>query len=185
MYSQMGRFLAKAILQPEGHERRGRSAEGRERQAVANAARNTWVTETALTTALNVSYMAEQIALFGLVVGIALLLSGIGFIILALGILGVGAKKEKQAPAFERTAAGGELRRPRYGTAGLDLRGREPGPVQPHTGGRLEGMSNGRSTSRSMQEGAAQPPLSALPSASASVRLRARTWRLRRRESAP
>ena len=48
--------------------------------------------------------MAEQIALFGLVVGIALLLSGIGFIILALIVLGVGAKKEKKAPAFERTA---------------------------------------------------------------------------------
>ncbi|MGZ8687064.1 MAG: hypothetical protein ACXWZP_01410, partial [Gaiellaceae bacterium] len=55
---------------------------------VANAARNTWVTETALATALNVSYMASQIALFGLVVGIALLLSGIGFIILALVVLG-------------------------------------------------------------------------------------------------
>ena len=39
---------------------------------VANAFRNTWVTETALSTALNVSYMAEQIALFGLVVGIAM-----------------------------------------------------------------------------------------------------------------
>src|SRR5918994_573280 len=47
---------------------------------VPNSARNTWVTATALTTALNVSYMAEQLALFGLVVGVALLLSGIGFI---------------------------------------------------------------------------------------------------------
>ncbi len=58
---------------------------------VANGARNTWVTETALATALNVSYMAEQIALFGLIVGIALLLSGIGFVILAVAVLG-GAK---------------------------------------------------------------------------------------------
>ncbi len=49
-----------------------------------NAARNIWVTETALTTALNTSYLAEQISLFGIVVGIALLLSGIGFGILAL-----------------------------------------------------------------------------------------------------
>ena len=32
--------------------------------------------------------MAEQMALFGIVVGVALLLSGIGFIILALGALG-------------------------------------------------------------------------------------------------
>ena len=34
------------------------------------------------------SYMAEQMALFGIVVGVALLLSGIGFVILALGALG-------------------------------------------------------------------------------------------------
>jgi hypothetical protein len=52
---------------------------------VDNAARNVWVTETALTTALNTSYLAEQMALFGLVVGIALLLSGVGFGILAVG----------------------------------------------------------------------------------------------------
>src|SRR5436305_1522233 len=55
------------------------------KQPVPNGARNVWVTETALTTALNTSYMAEQIALFGLVVGIAMLLSGIGFGVLLLG----------------------------------------------------------------------------------------------------
>ena len=52
---------------------------------VDNAARNLWVTETALTTALNTSYMASQLALFGIVVGFALLLTGIGFAILAIG----------------------------------------------------------------------------------------------------
>jgi hypothetical protein len=36
-----------------------------------------WVTETALTTALNMAYMAEQLALFGIVVGVALLLAGV------------------------------------------------------------------------------------------------------------
>jgi hypothetical protein len=49
---------------------------------VANTARDLWITETALTTALNVSYMADQLALFSIVVGIALLLSGIGFVVL-------------------------------------------------------------------------------------------------------
>ena len=52
---------------------------------VDNPVRNVWITETALSTALNVSYMAEQLALFSLVVGIALLLTGIGFLVLALG----------------------------------------------------------------------------------------------------
>jgi hypothetical protein len=51
---------------------------------VDNAARNLWVTETALTTALNTSYMASQLALFGIVTGIAFLLTGIGFAILAI-----------------------------------------------------------------------------------------------------
>jgi hypothetical protein len=50
-----------------------------------NAARNIWVTETALTTALNASYMAERTALFGIVVGIALLITGVGLGILAIG----------------------------------------------------------------------------------------------------
>ena len=44
-----------------------------------------WVTYTALTTALNTSYFATQMALFGVVIGIALLLAGIGFEILAIG----------------------------------------------------------------------------------------------------
>ena len=54
-------------------------------QPVDNAARQIWVTETALTTALNTSYMAEQLSLFGIVVGVALLLAGIGFAVLAIG----------------------------------------------------------------------------------------------------
>src|ERR1039458_5326489 len=54
-------------------------------QPVENPARTTWVTETALSTALNSSYMAEQLGLFGIVVGVALLLAGAGFAILALG----------------------------------------------------------------------------------------------------
>jgi hypothetical protein len=52
---------------------------------VSNPSRNVWVTETALATALNMSYMADQLALFSLVVGVALLLSGVGFLVLAAG----------------------------------------------------------------------------------------------------
>ncbi len=101
-YSQMGRFLAaKDPSNPAGTSDETAAAKDASGAPVANAARNTWVTETALTTALNVSYMAQQIALFGLIVGIALLLSGIGFIILALIVLGAGAKREAKASAFE------------------------------------------------------------------------------------
>ncbi len=43
------------------------------------------MTETGLSTALNTSYMATQLSLFSVVVGIALVLAGVGFVILALG----------------------------------------------------------------------------------------------------
>ena len=54
------------------------------------------MTETALSTALNVSYMASQLGLFTIAVGLALLLSGIGFIILALAFFG-GERKPVEA----------------------------------------------------------------------------------------
>jgi hypothetical protein len=54
-----------------------------------NAARNVWVTETALSTALNTGYFAENVALFSIVMGFALLLTGIGLLVLTLGPLRV------------------------------------------------------------------------------------------------
>ena len=42
-------------------------------QPVSNAARNTWVTETALSTALNMSYMEIVISIFSIVIVIALI----------------------------------------------------------------------------------------------------------------
>ena len=65
---------------------------------ISNGARNLWITETALATALNVSYMAEQISIFGIVVGIALLLTGIGLVILALAVFG-RSQPRAEAPA--------------------------------------------------------------------------------------
>lgn len=88
-YSQMGRFVsADDPKNPAGTSDETAALKDEKGNPVPNAARNTWVTATALSTALNMSYMAEQTALFGIVVGIALLLSGIGFVILALGALG-------------------------------------------------------------------------------------------------
>jgi hypothetical protein len=93
-YAQMGRFqakpdAAKADLAVGGGTDNAAAAlvDPATKQPVANGIRNLWVTETALTTALNTSYMADRLGLFGIVVGIALLLSGIGFIILAFAAL--------------------------------------------------------------------------------------------------
>jgi hypothetical protein len=52
-------------------------------EPVSNPARDVWVTETALSTALNTSYMAEQISLFGIAVGVAFLLISVGFVLVA------------------------------------------------------------------------------------------------------
>ena len=69
----------------QGHERRGTGGEGPEGRPVENGLRNMWVTETALTTALNTSFFAERVAYFSIVMGVALLLTGIGFLVLTLG----------------------------------------------------------------------------------------------------
>jgi hypothetical protein len=102
-YAQMGRFQAldnapKSELAVGGGTDNPKFAvtDPKTKQPVSNGARNLWVTETALTTALNTSYMAEQLGNFGIVVGVALLLSGIGFVILAVLALG-GAVRRKTA----------------------------------------------------------------------------------------
>ncbi|HEY8776272.1 MAG TPA: hypothetical protein VIM33_07300 [Gaiellaceae bacterium] len=93
-YAQMGRFTAKpdapkAQLAVGGGTDNPQYAliDAASKQPVANGVRNVWVTETALSTALNTSYMADRLGLFGIVVGVALLLSGIGFIVLAFAAL--------------------------------------------------------------------------------------------------
>ena len=88
-YAEMGRFVSSAKPDdPAGTSDEAAALKDENGQPVANGARNIWVTETALTTALNVSYMAEQLSIFGLVVGIALLLTGVGLVILAFVVFG-------------------------------------------------------------------------------------------------
>jgi hypothetical protein len=94
-YAQMGRF-ANADGTPAGTNDSAQAAQDASGQPVSNGARDVWVTETALSTALNTSYMAEQTALFGIVVGIALLLAGIGF-----GVLAVGGTLRNADPALK------------------------------------------------------------------------------------
>ncbi len=91
-YAEMGRFTAKPGTPKQFTDGGGGTSDEKyalldatTKQPVDNGRRDVWVTETALSTALNASYMADRTALFGVVVGIALLLSGIGFAILAIG----------------------------------------------------------------------------------------------------
>ena len=88
-YAQMGRYQsAKDPSNGAGTNDTAQAAKDANGQPIANGARNIWVTETALTTALNMSYLAERLAVFGIVVGVALFLTGIGLVILAFAVFG-------------------------------------------------------------------------------------------------
>jgi hypothetical protein len=99
-YAQMPRYaskdgkgtdeLAAAVTFPNG-------------VGMPNPARNVWITETALTTALNTSYMAEQISLFGIAVGGAFLL--LGLVLAGLSLSGAPAARSARVRATERTPA--------------------------------------------------------------------------------
>ena len=98
-YAQMGRFQsADDPADPAGTNDEAAAAKDENGQPVSNGARDIWVTETALTTALNMSFMSEMLSVFSIVVGIALLLTGIGLVILAVAVFGRGQPAEP-APA--------------------------------------------------------------------------------------
>ena len=101
-YSQMPRY---ASADGKGTNVAAQATKSSSGHPLDNPARTVWINETALSTALNVSYMASQLALFGIVVGVALLLSGIGFIVLAAsGALRPNAAASKPDPAVTASA---------------------------------------------------------------------------------
>jgi len=81
-YARMGQFLDKAG-KPTSDEKLA-AVDAKTNKPVANPARQVWVTETALTTALNTAYFAESVSMFAIVMGFALLLVGVGFLVLTL-----------------------------------------------------------------------------------------------------
>src|SRR5215218_1795395 len=97
-YAQMPRF---AMADGKGtNDEKAALKDEKSGQPVDNPARNIWVTETALSTALNTAYFAENTALFAIVMGIAMLLTGIGFLILTLQVLrGPSAAREPRRTA--------------------------------------------------------------------------------------
>jgi hypothetical protein len=108
-YAQMGRFMAKPgtpAKLTDGHGATSDEAyalvDSESGRTVENGLRNLWVTETALATALNTAFFAEQVALFGIVVGVALLLAGIGFLVLAY----LGALRKREVPVEADEAKG-------------------------------------------------------------------------------
>jgi hypothetical protein len=93
-YSQMGQFAAAPDAPPQSTDFNGGTSDPKYAQTdpktgkpVSNGSRNLWVTETSLTTALYLAYTGSAISIFGIVVGVALLLTGVGFIVLTLAAL--------------------------------------------------------------------------------------------------
>src|SRR6186713_2749228 len=95
-YAQMGRYLD-ASGKPTNDENAA-AINPQTKKPVENGLRNMWVNETALTTALNTAYFAEQVATFAIVMGVAMLLAGAGFGVLTVRVL-IPAEKREGEPA--------------------------------------------------------------------------------------
>ena len=93
-YAQMGRFLDENG-KPTSDEAAA-AKDPKTGQPVENGLRNMWVTETALTTALNTAFFAESVAMFSIVMGIAMLLVGGGFLVLTWTALHAPAAEKRR-----------------------------------------------------------------------------------------
>ena len=97
-YAEMGRYQSAANpSDPKGTNDEAEAAKDAKGQPIANGARDIWVTETALTTALNMGFMSEMLSIFSIIVGVALLLTGIGLVILAFTVFGRGSPATEAA----------------------------------------------------------------------------------------
>ena len=88
-YAEMGQYQsAEDPSDPVGTNDPEAAAQDENGEPISNSARNIWVTETALATALDMGFMSEMLSIFSIVVGIALLLTGVGLVILAKAVFG-------------------------------------------------------------------------------------------------
>ena len=96
VYAEMGRYLTE-----DGEETNDPAEAAQENGTpVSNQARDLWVTETALATALYMGFFAETVSTFSIVVSIALIIAGIGFAVLSFAALRwLPAQEARQAAA--------------------------------------------------------------------------------------
>jgi hypothetical protein len=98
-YAQMGRFLDESG-KPTSDEKSA-ATDPKSGQPIENPARNIWISSTAFQTALNTAYFAESVATFVIAMGAAMLLVGIGFLVLTIRLL----KPEPATARAVRTGA--------------------------------------------------------------------------------
>jgi len=85
VYAEMPRAVDKETGEPIPDEEAATALENG--TAIDNPQREIWISETALGTALNTSYFAEQVSVFSIAMGIAMVVIGIGLLVLTLGAL--------------------------------------------------------------------------------------------------
>jgi hypothetical protein len=101
-YAEMDRFLDENG-KPTSDEANA-AKDPKTGQPVENGLRNMWINETALSTALNTAYFAESVATFAIVMGFALLLTGIGFLVMVVRVLMPAARRATAPGAAAVTA---------------------------------------------------------------------------------
>jgi uncharacterized membrane protein len=105
-YAEMGQYQsAENPTDKKGTNDPDAAAKDENGQPISNSARDIWVTETALTTALNMGFMSEMLSVFSIVVGFALLLTGIGLVILARAVFRRAESAAEVAPGAAETPA--------------------------------------------------------------------------------
>jgi hypothetical protein len=96
-YAEMGRF-ATPDGNPAGTNNPDLAATGETGNPLPNTARESWITATSLITSLETAYFAEQVGYFAIVMGMALLITGIGLVVLTgAAILRLPVLEQKQA----------------------------------------------------------------------------------------
>jgi hypothetical protein len=102
VYAEMPRYLDRSGKPT--NDAKAAALDPKSGKPVENAARNLWINETALATALNTSYFAENVGDFAIIMGFALLLTGIGLLVLTMHVLR-GPRLQAQAATAEGRAA--------------------------------------------------------------------------------
>jgi hypothetical protein len=93
-YAQLGRYLDKSG-NPTSDEKAA-AVDPKSGRPVENPVRQTWVTETALSTGLNMAFFAEQVSIFGIVMGICMIVIGIGLGVLTVFAIGLAPWKASE-----------------------------------------------------------------------------------------
>lgn len=90
VYSELPRAVYKDGGKPVPEEQADAALKSGE--AINNPQRDLWLNQISLSTALNTAYFAESVSLFAIVMGFALLLTGVGFGVVSVRLLTRGRR---------------------------------------------------------------------------------------------